>query len=92
MTRTATGSLLRLARWPVKSTGGEFLAHADIDRHGIAGDRRYTVIDLDRDPPRHLTAAETPALLRWKAIGRTLHGPDGRAWPVDDPASPTTRA
>ena len=49
MTRSATGSLLRLARWPVKSTGGEFLAHAHIGRQGLAGDRRYTVIDLDRN-------------------------------------------
>jgi uncharacterized protein len=87
MTRSATGSLLRLARWPVKSAGGEFIARADIGRQGMAGDRRYTVVDLDVDPRRHLTAAEAPRLLRWKAIGGTLHGPDGRAWTMDDPAA-----
>lgn len=87
MRAAASGSLLRLARWPVKSTGGEFITHADINRQGVAGDRRYTVVDLDRDPPRHLTAAETPRLLRWKAVDQTLKGPDGRSYLIDDPAA-----
>jgi uncharacterized protein YcbX len=83
----ATGSLLRLARWPVKSMGGEFIASATVDRQGIAGDRRYTVVDVERDPLGHLTAAETPELLRWKAVGDVLHAPGGRSWTLDDPAA-----
>jgi len=86
-TAIASGTLLRLARWPVKSMGGEFLASATVDRQGIAGDRRYSVLDLERDPPRHLSAAQAPELLRWKAIGQMLHGPGGDSWRLDDPAA-----
>jgi uncharacterized protein YcbX len=83
-TEVATGTLLRLARWPVKAMGGEFLAAATVERQRIAGDPRHTVVDLERDPPRHLTAAEASQLLRWKAAGRVLHGPMGQAWTLDD--------
>jgi uncharacterized protein len=88
-TAIASGTLLRLARWPVKSMGGEFLASATVDQRGIVGDRRYTVVDLERNPPRHLTAAETPELLRWKAVGDMLHSPRGDSWTLDDPAAAT---
>jgi uncharacterized protein YcbX len=83
----AGGTLLRLARWPVKSLGGEFLASATVDEHGVVGDRRYTVVDHERTPPRRLSAAEVPELLRWKVVGEILHGPRGGWWALDDPAA-----
>jgi uncharacterized protein YcbX len=45
----ASGSLRTLARWPVKSLGGEFLDRADVDHWGISGDRRYTVADAAQE-------------------------------------------
>ena len=65
----ASGSVRALARWPVKSLGGEFIDRAELDQWGISGDRRYTVTDVASDPPRHLDAAKTPQLLRWTAAG-----------------------
>lgn len=84
----ASGGVRALARWPVKSLGGEFLDAARIDRGGIEGDRRYTVVDLEHG--RHLTAAETPRLLRWTAAGGAapvLRDPVGREWHADDAAT-----
>jgi uncharacterized protein YcbX len=81
----ASGSLRALARWPVKSLGGEFLDRADVDRGGVAGDRRYTV---DHEPSQTLDAADTPRLLRWTATGMpvpSLRDADGRRWSADDP-------
>jgi uncharacterized protein len=81
----ASGSLSALARWPVKSLAGEFLDAADLDVGGVAGDRRYTVVDVCRGTT--LTAAETPRLLRWTAAGAVLRDPHGREWEPGDAAT-----
>ena len=41
------GSVLELWRFPVKSMGGERLEEADLERHGIVGDRGYALIELE---------------------------------------------
>jgi uncharacterized protein YcbX len=84
----ASGSLRALARWPVKSLGGEFLDRAEIDQWGISGDRRYTVTERAREPARQLDAAKSPRLLRWTAAGApvpTVRDPKGHHWNADDP-------
>ncbi len=88
VTPLANGALRALARWPVKSLAGEFLDAADIDVGGVAGDRRYTVVD--RAQGRTLTAGDCPRLLRWSAAGDVLRDPQGREWSPRDPS--TSRA
>jgi MOSC domain-containing protein len=86
----ASGSLRALARWPVKSLGGEVLHRAEVDHRGISGDRRYTVSDPTRGSSGPLDAANTPALLRWTATGApvpVLRDAGGRAWNADDPSA-----
>lgn len=63
------------------------MAASHVDKHGLRDDRRYTVQDLGRRPPRHLTAAEAPDLLRWSAGGVPLRltDPSGHAWDADGP-------
>ncbi|MGW6916309.1 MOSC domain-containing protein [Kitasatospora sp. NPDC054939] len=39
------GTIERIWRYPVKSTGGERLAHAEADTRGLLGDRLYAVRD-----------------------------------------------
>ncbi|MFE9631137.1 MOSC domain-containing protein [Streptomyces sp. NPDC006463] len=41
------GVIERLWRYPVKSTGGERLRSAEVDRRGLVGDRLYAVRDAD---------------------------------------------
>ncbi|WP_310963171.1 MOSC domain-containing protein [Nocardioides terrisoli] len=48
-------------RYPVKSMGGEDLTSAVVEPWGLAGDRRWMVVDAEG---RALTAREAPALLR----------------------------
>jgi len=81
----ASGRLRAIARWPVKSLAGEFIDAVDIDDGGVAGDRRYTVVDLVTGDV--LTAAETPRLLRWTATGDRINDPYGRQWAPDDAAT-----
>lgn len=38
-------TVVSLRRYPVKSMGGEALESADLDTHGLVGDRRYAVVD-----------------------------------------------
>jgi uncharacterized protein YcbX len=81
----ASGSLRALARWPVKSLGGEFLERAEVDHQGIGGDRRFTVADPES---AHLDAATAPRLLRWTATGSpvpVLRDAGGRRFDADDP-------
>jgi uncharacterized protein YcbX len=66
-------------RYPVKSCRGEALTSAEIERWGIAGDRRWMLVDPAGDV---VTARTHPALLRvtprWAADGGLdLIGPDG---------------
>jgi uncharacterized protein len=82
---TASGMLRALARWPVKSLGGEYLDAVDLDVGGVAGDRRHTVLDLATG--KTLTADTTPRLLRWTATGGALRDPEGREWMTGDAAT-----
>jgi uncharacterized protein YcbX len=88
MSSVASGTLRAIARWPVKALGGEWLDAAEVTLGGIAGDRRYTVVDLERGRP--LSAADTPQLLRWSAMGGSpavLRDPSGRRWDAGDAAT-----
>lgn len=81
----AAGSLRALARWPVKSLGGEWLDRAELTHGGVEGDRRYTVVDLHDG--NALTAAEHPRLLTWRATGSAIRDAGGRTWALGDAAT-----
>ncbi|HEX7149683.1 MAG TPA: MOSC domain-containing protein [Actinomycetota bacterium] len=93
--------LTGLARWPVKSLGGEALGAARLDWRGLGGDRAYALLDQreGRDG-RWLTVRQAPGMLAWSAAypeapderldpadppPPTLCAPDGRVWGWDDP-------
>ncbi len=95
------GVLVDLARWPVKSLGGEALAAVRLDWRGLGGDRAYALLDRrqGRDD-RWLTIRQAPRMLAWSAAypdapddrldpadppPPALRGPDGRVWDWDDP-------
>ena len=44
------GTVARLWRYPVKSVGGEACERIQVDAHGIAGDRRYAVLNAEGRP------------------------------------------
>ncbi|HEU4896476.1 MAG TPA: MOSC domain-containing protein [Actinomycetota bacterium] len=97
----AEGVLTGLARWPVKSLGGERLEAARLDWRGLGGDRAHALLDLrEGREGRWLTVRQAPRLLAWSAAypeapddrldpadppPPTLLGPDGRRWGWDDP-------
>jgi uncharacterized protein len=97
----AEGTLVWLARWPVKSMGGERLRAARLDGRGLGGDRTHALLDAreDRDGGL-LTARRAPRLLAWAAAypqapddvldpaappTPSLRAPDGTVWAWDDP-------
>jgi hypothetical protein len=97
----ASGVLTGLARWPVKSLGGEALGAARLDWRGLGGDRAYALLDRreGRDG-RWLTIRQAPRMLAWSAAypdapddrldpaappPPRLRAPDGRLWGWDDP-------
>jgi uncharacterized protein YcbX len=97
----AQGVLTDLARWPVKSLGGEKLEAARLDWRGLGGDRAYALLDLreGRDG-RWVTIRQAPRMLAWSAAypdapddrldpagppPPTLTGPDGTRWGWGDP-------
>ena len=80
----ATGRVLSLHRFPVKSMGGEPLHSVALDEHGIEGDRRRAVWFRGG---RRLTARSAPKMLAWHASlngGFTIRGADGRAYGWDE--------
>jgi uncharacterized protein len=95
------GRLVGLARWPVKSLGGEVLAAARLDWRGVGGDRAYALLDRrEGREGRWVTVRQAPRLLAWSAAypgapddrldpagppPPTLRGPDGATWGWDDP-------
>jgi uncharacterized protein len=97
----AEGVLADLARWPVKSLGGEALGAARLDRRGLAGDRAYALLDLrEGREGRWVTIRQAPRMLAWSAAypdapddrldpadppPPTLRAPDGTSWAWDDP-------
>ena len=96
----ATGRVLSLHRWPVKSMGGEQVDALHIDERGAAGDRTHAIFDVFKDRPRRLTAREAPRMLAWTACYEepepqpeapplpVLAAPDGTEFHWDDPALP----
>ncbi len=97
---TAAGRVLGLARWPVKSMGGEPADALRLDERGIAGDRTHALFDTHKDAARRLTARQAPRLLAWGARyaeaepapeappAPVLRAPDGRELAWDDPDLP----
>jgi uncharacterized protein YcbX len=97
----ADGLLVDLARWPVKSLGGERLAASRLDRRGLGGDRAYALLDRRQGREgRWLTIRQAPGMLAWSAAypqapddrldpadppPPTLRAPDGTVWAWDDP-------
>ncbi len=100
----AGGRVLALARWPVKSMGGEAAQALTLDERGIAGDRTHALYDIHKDRPRRLTARQSPRLLAWGARyaepdpapdrppPALLRAPDGRELAWEDPALPALLA
>ena len=80
----ATGSVLSLHRYPVKSMAGEAAESLAVDEHGVEGDRRFAVWFRGG---RRLTARAAPRMLAWRASlnGGTPYvlGPDGRRFGWD---------
>ncbi|MFL6138163.1 MAG: MOSC domain-containing protein [Frankiaceae bacterium] len=96
----AAGQVRLVARWPVKSLGGEQLTASRVDERGLAGDRTHALVDLATANRRPLTARRAPRMLLWSArypdgSGELLEpdeppvpvltAPDGRALRWDDP-------
>jgi MOSC domain-containing protein len=96
----ASGSVLSLHRWPVKSLGGEPVAALRIDSRGAGGDRAQALFDVFARERRRLTVRQLPRLLSWSAGYPQAPGielepdapplpvltaPDGRRYAWDDP-------
>jgi uncharacterized protein YcbX len=95
------GVLAGLARWPVKSLGGEVLAAARLDWRGLGGDRAYALLDRrEGREGRWVTIRQAPRMLAWSATypdapddgldpaappSPRLLAPDARSWGWDDP-------
>ena len=81
-----TGKVVSLARWPVKSAGGEPRDALDVDATGVIGDRSVALVAGGK----LLTARRAPRLLAWSAAGDppVLTAPDGTARAWDDRALP----
>ena len=91
----ATGTVVSLHRWPVKSLGGEPVGALEIDGRGAAGDRAHALFDEFKAAPRRLTARQAPRLLWGAAYGDVevalddppapvLTAPDGRRFGWND--------
>lgn len=86
------GTIGALARYPVKSMGGEGLEEAEVGWQGIVGDRRHAfVLRRSRGTFPWLTGRRLPKMLgygaRFDAAGERVEvrTPDGAVLPVDDP-------
>lgn len=100
----ASGTVLSLHRWPVKSMGGEPVDTFALNRDGVAGDRAHVLYDVHKNATRQLTARQAPRLLAWHAsygawdgeVGAmppaTLTAPDGAVHRWDDPDLPAQLA
>jgi uncharacterized protein YcbX len=86
---TSAGTVVGLARYPVKSFQGESVDHADIGAKGMDGDRRWALVD--QATGKALSAKREPRLLQAEArfsadgtVAVTL--PDGTKGAPGDPA------
>jgi hypothetical protein len=90
------GHVAAITRYPVKSMAGEPCETADIDWHGIKGDRQYAFLkrdDATRFPwftgrdlselVRHRALYDDPADPRRSSV--TVTAPDGDSWPIAAP-------
>ena len=78
--------------YPVKSTRGRDVTEATVEPWGLAGDRRFMVVDADG---RHITAREEPCLLSVSPVGAggsavILHGPHAEPVVVEPGTEPST--
>jgi uncharacterized protein len=78
--------------YPVKSTRGRDVSEAIVEPWGLAGDRRFMVVDA---AGQHVTAREEPRLLSVSAVvdagsRLTLHGPHAHPVTVTPNGQPTT--
>lgn len=86
------GKIHQLARYPVKSMGGQSLPTTTLTLQGVPEDRRYAFVQTaSRSSFPWLTAREMPELLRYKPIIEnagaeevrvTVATPSGEKWPV----------
>src|SRR4051794_12277421 len=72
---TAVGTVAEIWRYPVKSMGGERLAHSAITTRGVHADRMWAVRDMELDT--FTTARRWPVLLQCSA--RFVEDPAGRS-------------
>jgi uncharacterized protein len=63
----ATGVVLELWRYPVKSMAGEGLASTHVDPGGVVGDRAHALTHEHKGERTCLTAREAPGMLGWSA-------------------------
>lgn len=84
------GRVQQLARWPVKSFGGESLSASRFDKRGFAGDRADACFELREDGTtlRRLTARQAPRMLLWTAAYPSV--PDDALDPSTPPPSTVT--
>ncbi len=69
------GTVGCIARYPVKSMGGEELSTAVLGLNGIPGDRMYAFVQAGTHSPfPWLTAREYPGLLRYQPFTREVDG------------------
>lgn len=87
------GSVAELRRYPVKSLAGESLTAVHVDQRGLAGDRRWAVVD---ESGRLGSTKSTRRFRRMDGLlqltadsagddGPLIGFPDGRRIPADDP-------
>lgn len=94
------GAVSVLSRFPVKSTAGETVASAVVDRRGLLHDREWGAYTSDGGIASGKTTRRfrrVDGLMRWRsamaAVGGPsetmplLHSPDGTTYPVEDPAA-----
>jgi uncharacterized protein len=63
----ASGQVIELHRWPVKSMAGEPVDALRVDLRGAGGDRTHAITHVHKGATKRLTAREAPRLLAWRA-------------------------
>ena len=91
---TATGRVVSLVRYPVKSLGGEEVDRARVEARGLEHDRlwaTYTADGFIGSGKRTRRFRPVDGLLHWTATMSDgvplVTAPDGRRWRADDPAA-----
>src|SRR3954466_11851474 len=81
----ATGKVLSLNRWPVKSLGGEPVDAFRLTRRGVGGDRAHALFHEHKGALKRLTIRTAPRMLQWSAA---YPGAPGDRLDPDDPPTP----